>query len=65
MADKRTYQLDEETTVTDDMTLLIDDASFAESKRVKVSTLLDAIVASGNYVPYSGATEKVDLGTQA
>ena len=64
MADKRTYQLDEETTITDDMTLLIDDASFAESKRVKVSTLLAAVVASGNYVPYSGATEKVNLGAQ-
>lgn len=65
MADKRTYQLDEETTITDDMTLLIDDASFAESKRVKVSTLLAAVVASGNYVPYSGATQAVDLGAQA
>ena len=64
MADKRTYQLDEETTVTDDMTLLIDDPSFAESKRVKVSTLLAAVVASGNYVPYSGATQVVALGAQ-
>lgn len=65
MANKRTYQLDEETTITDEMTLLIDDALFAESKRVKVSTLLAAVVASGNYVPYSGATELVDLGAQA
>lgn len=64
MANKRIYQLDEETTVTDDMTLLIDDASFAESKRVKVSTLLAPVVASGNYVPYSGATEEVNLGAQ-
>lgn len=64
MSNKRTYQLDEETTITDDMTLLIDDASFAESKQVKVPTLLAAVVASGNYVPYSGATETVDLGAQ-
>lgn len=64
MANKRTYQLDEETTITDDMTLLIDDESFAESKRVKVSTLLAAVVASGDYVPYTGATQGVDLGAQ-
>jgi len=64
MADKRTYQLDEETTITDDMTLLIDDASFSESKSVKVSTLVAAIVAGGDFVPYTGATETVDLGAQ-
>ena len=64
MADKRIYQLDEEITVTDGMTLIIDDASFTESKSVKVSTLVNAIVAAGGYVPYEGAIETVDLGEQ-
>ena len=65
MANKRTYQLDEETTITDDMSIIIDDSSFAETKRVKVSTLVSAILAGQDFVPYSGATEFVDLGAQA
>lgn len=66
MANKRIYQLDEETTPTDDMSVGIDDSSMAETKRVKWSTIKAFILTAlgVDYVPYSGATEVVDLGSQ-
>lgn len=66
MADKRTYQLDEETTPTDDMSIGIDDSSMAETKRVKWSTIKAFILTAlgVDYVPYSGATKIVDLGAE-
>lgn len=66
MADKRIYQLERASDPTDAMAIPIDDAGFSETQYISWATIKSFILTAFgvNYVPYRGATNSIDLGTE-